>query len=579
MAINKDKTGKCIFDPKNPRDNENYEILLDIIQSEEDDYYSLFTSEFFLQLISTTEIFQKDFKKILKKMLPKEIPQKSLENKINKKISKYVEDIKRKYSFLTKTSAIIKYGTIFDIEKKELDYFLKNIKKEDNNIKQLRRREFYDKSYIIFSNCIELSSTCNWISESIFITLEENKDEFEKQNLNDNLLYPIYLKKMEDLEVLLETLEKDLKKIKEIASHKFGYLGAIKIKNYFSIKDIEITHLKDKKEIYFVGGNGDGKTILLQAIVLGLKKEYSGQIIEYIRDEKEKDFFIKDEFSNDYSDDKNIKNVFAYGINRNKVREEFDKYGYSGIFDTSDFKDTTFLKKPLDVLKSDNGLIEEFIEKLNKHIFKDKIEIKKDGNQITFYDKYNSSVQFKEFSEGYKSTLIWLCDLVSRLIENQEDEDEKVTKLKYFKAIVLIDEVDLYLHPTWKYNFVYNLRMIFPKIQFIMITHSTATILGASKKAVFYKVYKENGETKISQPMSSIKNLMANNLSTSPLFDMTTARARNSDENLKTDDDFIYTKIHEIIAKRVKGKKAIVEDEIVEMINQELDDFLKENGL
>jgi len=365
------------------------------------------------------------------------------------------------------------------------------------------------------------------------------------------------------------------KEPKKEYSIDFKYLENISIHNYFSIKDIEITNLKDKKEIYFVGGNGEGKTILLQAIILALKKEYSGQIIEYIRNERELELFVQDEFSNNYSNNKNIKNVFAYGINRNKTREKFDEYGYSGLFDTSDFKDTTFLKNPLELLRSEHNLVDNFIEKLNEKILMGDLKVEKDNNnKVTFKEK-GFEVDFETLSEGYKSTIIWVCDLVSRLIENQKD----IKKLADFKAIVLIDEVDLYLHPTWKYDFVYNLRQVFPNIQFIMITHSMVTILGASRDAVFYKVYKENGETKISQPMDSIKNLMANNLSTSPLFDMTTARARNSDDNIDTREDFISSKIHKIIKERVKGQKAIIEDDIEDMINQELDNFLKENGL
>ena len=349
-----------------------------------------------------------------------------------------------------------------------------------------------------------------------------------------------------------------------------SYIDTIKINNYFSIKDIKITNLKDKKEIYFVGENGDGKTILLQAILLALKKKYSGYVIEHIENITDNmTLLVKNENIDEYVSNLNLKNVFAYGINRNKVHyNDFDKYGYGGLFDTSDSRRTTYLKDPFYELgtkyKGKNPVLKEFIQVLNSQILRENYKIFDGGD-----------VNFTELSEGYKSTIIWLYDLVSRLIENQKE----IKKLKDFKAIVLIDEVDLYLHPTWKYDFVYNLRKVFPNIQFIMITHSMVTVLGASKDAVFYKVYKENGETKISQPMSDIKNLMANNLSTSPLFDMTTARARNSDENLKTDEDFIYTKIHEIISERVKGKKAIVEDEIVEMINQELDDFLKENDL
>jgi predicted ATP-binding protein involved in virulence len=349
-----------------------------------------------------------------------------------------------------------------------------------------------------------------------------------------------------------------------------SYLNSIKIKNYFSIKNIEITDLKDKKEIYFVGENGDGKTILLQAILLALKKEYSGFVREYIEQiEQDMVLFVKDEISIEYIGNLNLKNIFAYGINRNKIHyNDFDKYGYGGLFDTSDSRKTTYLKDPFYELgkkyKGRNPVVKEFIQILNQKILRENYKIFDGGD-----------VNFIELSEGYKSTVIWLYDLVSRLIENQKN----IKKLKDFKAIVLIDEVDLYLHPKWKYNFVYTLREVFPQIQFIMITHSMVTILGAREDAIFYKVYKEDGETKISQPLEHIKNLMANNLSTSPLFDMETARARNSDDKLETGEAIIYTKIHQIVSKQMKGKKAIIEDEIVDLINKELDDYLKEHDL
>ncbi len=372
--------------------------------------------------------------------------------------------------------------------------------------------------------------------------------------------------------VTLEMIDYQIKNknSRESLDLESSYIDTIKINNYFSIKDIKIINLKDKKEIYFVGENGDGKTILLQAILLALKKKYSGYVIEHI--EKIKDnmtLLVKNDNTDEYISNLNLKNVFSYGINRNKVHyNDFDKYGYGGLFDTSDSRRTTYLKDPFYELgkkyKGKNSVLREFIQVLNNQILRENYKIFDGGD-----------IDFTELSEGYKSTVIWLYDLVSRLIENQKE----IKKLKDFKAIVLIDEVDLYLHPKWKYDFVYNLRKVFPNIQFIMITHSTATVLGASKDAVFYKVYKENGETKISQPMDNIKNLMANNLSTSPLFDMTTARARNSDENIDTREDFISSKIHKIIKERVKGKKAIVEDEIEDMVNQELDKFLKENNL
>jgi len=337
-------------------------------------------------------------------------------------------------------------------------------------------------------------------------------------------------------------------------------LESIKIKNYFSIKNIEIKNLKDKKEIYFVGENGDGKTILLQAILLALKKEYSGVVLEHFK--KLKNVELSVQYENFTENDKvlNIQNVFAYGINRNKVHySDFDKYGYGGLFDTSDSRRTTYLKDPFYELgkkyKGRNSVIKEFIKVLNSQILQENYKIFDGGD-----------VDFNELSEGYKSTVIWLYDLVSRLAENQKE----IKKLKDFKAIVLIDEVDLYLHPKWKYNFVHTLREIFPNIQFIMITHSIVTLLGASKDAIFYKIYKEDEETKISNPVVN-GGYTHNSLASSPLFDLDTITSREYENRRVSSDDYVYDKIHQAVSARIKEEINTSEEDIMKLINEELD--------
>jgi hypothetical protein len=100
--------------------------------------------------------------------------------------------------------------------------------------------------------------------------------------------------------------------------------------------------------------------------------------------------------------------------------------------------------------------------------------------------------------------------------------------------------------------------------------------LGASKDAVFYKLYKEDGVTKISQPISKVSNLMLNALITSPLFDLESAQALSYDqdkEELDTSDDYLYFKIHQEIKNRIKKMKNITEEKILDMIKEELDNF------
>ncbi len=139
------------------------------------------------------------------------------------------------------------------------------------------------------------------------------------------------LKKIEDVDILLNVLEEDLKKEKhkQFQQDKIEYLDIVDIKNFFSIKDITLDNLKNKKEIYIVGENGDGKTLLLQAIAIGLKGTKEDGLKEFR--EREDEFTIKINHK-----EKIQNNFFAYGSSRNdncKLQE--DREGYLTLFSES----------------------------------------------------------------------------------------------------------------------------------------------------------------------------------------------------------------------------------------------------
>jgi len=117
---------------------------------------------------------------------------------------------------------------------------------------------------------------------------------------------------------------------------------------------------------------------------------------------------------------------------------------------------------------------------------------------------------------------------LEKLSKNQPD----AKRTKDFKGIVLIDEIELFLHPKWKYRIARNLREWFPLIQFVFTTHSPTIIQGASKDAIFYKVYKKDGITKVLQPVSKISGLMLNSIVTSPLFDMGSAGSAGFEDDI-----------------------------------------------
>ena len=199
------------------------------------------------------------------------------------------------------------------------------------------------------------------------------------------------------------------------------------------------------------------------------------------------------------------------------------------------------------------------------------IEVKPD--RVEFIDEWGKRRNFEDLSVGYKNVMTWVCDLISRLSDNQPN----VSILEDYRGIVLVDEIDLHLHPKWASKIVNKLRTWFPNIQFFFTTHSPIVILGASDDAVFYKVYKEEGVTKISEPYYSkdFSNAMANIIITSPLFDLETAAMKTNSKDLDTNDSTLHSKIYKKVSeymdeKRKQGKKLFTENEIDQIINEAL---------
>jgi len=77
-------------------------------------------------------------------------------------------------------------------------------------------------------------------------------------------------------------------------------------------------------------------------------------------------------------------------------------------------------------------------------------------------------ILFELVSSGYNNVFGWMGYLLKRLIDvNLEGEDFKKTN-----AIVLVDEIDTYLHPVWQSRALRVLMDTFPNVQFVVTTHS-----------------------------------------------------------------------------------------------------------
>lgn len=84
------------------------------------------------------------------------------------------------------------------------------------------------------------------------------------------------------------------------------------------------------------------------------------------------------------------------------------------------------------------------------------------------------TLPFSTLSDGQRGIAALVGDLATRAARLNPQLAENV--LSMTPGVVLIDEVDLYLHPKWQRTIIKNLEKVFPKVQFICTTHSPQVI-------------------------------------------------------------------------------------------------------
>ena len=89
-------------------------------------------------------------------------------------------------------------------------------------------------------------------------------------------------------------------------------------------------------------------------------------------------------------------------------------------------------------------------------------------------------IPMKNLSDGYKNTIGMIADIAYRMaVLNPQLLDRVLTETP---GIVLIDEVDLHLHPRWQQRILGDLQMLFPNVQFIVSTHAPLVISSVKKE-------------------------------------------------------------------------------------------------
>lgn len=118
-------------------------------------------------------------------------------------------------------------------------------------------------------------------------------------------------------------------------------------------------------------------------------------------------------------------------------------------------------------------------------------------------DGSTHELRIEQLSEGYKIVIAMVADLAARMAEANPDMDNPLNST----GIVLVDEVDLHLHPRWQREILSQLTKVFPNIQFVVSTHSPVIVVGAAEIAQVINLNKINEDENLIYDHTYISNV------------------------------------------------------------------------
>jgi hypothetical protein len=173
-------------------------------------------------------------------------------------------------------------------------------------------------------------------------------------------------------------------------------------------------------------------------------------------------------------------------------------------------------------LPSDSARFKEAISQINLALPQNVRftgEFDPDEEQFLF-DFEGTPTPFSSLSDGYKAFVGWVSDLVGHL----SDVASPGTKLGQIPGIVLVDEIDLHLHPEWQRSVVPRLANGFPRLQFVFTSHSALVASSVRRENVFITDKSDDGTATIKQLEERVYGRGAEQLLLSSYFGLQTTR-------------------------------------------------------
>lgn len=125
----------------------------------------------------------------------------------------------------------------------------------------------------------------------------------------------------------------------------------------------------------------------------------------------------------------------------------------------------------------------------------------------------------RQASLGYRAMMTWVVDLASRMFAAFPTSPDPLRE----PSVVLIDEIDLHLHPRWQRDLINYLDGHFPNVQFIATAHSPL-IVQAAQGANIVVLHRDGDRVLIDNDPQSVQGWRIDQILTSDLFGLPSAR-------------------------------------------------------
>lgn len=142
-----------------------------------------------------------------------------------------------------------------------------------------------------------------------------------------------------------------------------------------------------------------------------------------------------------------------------------------------------------------------------------------------FVEKDGTEIPFAALSDGYRAFIGWISDLLYHVCFWSKSG----AKLRDIEGVVMVDEIDLHLHPDWQRSIILTLASTFRRLQFIFTSHSPL-ITGSLE---WPNIWVMRDGTPVQLPDEPINGLSADQVLLSPYFGVRATRADVKMERLR----------------------------------------------